>query len=589
MVHTSGYAGNGFCVADFDGDGDVDAAIAGAPGTPFRYFRNDGGMVFTELTASAGLGTSGEVICVRAADIDNDGDQDIFVSHFFQPLKLFINGGNATFTEEAAARGLVTADETFSVTFGDYDRDGWLDMYVGNRYLVGPFTGASPNVLYHNDGNGYFSDVTAQAGCAGIGLTLVTAFFDYNEDNWPDIIEVNDKGSIGAPPNEVWRNNGNGTFTAVGAQINANFGIFGMSVDFLDVFNDGGVDAYFTDLPIDHLFMQWDAAQGQYRDDTYTYGLVGFGIGWASHFLDYDNDGWQDLHVVHQSTPNMLYRNPAMPAAANVSWSDVAPALGLAHAYEQYIAAIADFDDDGRIDLIQRFHEGPPWIAAPDGVAIYQNQTPGGNWIKFRCEGTVSNRDGLGTRIEVFTGSHHQRQWVRSGTGFAASSDARVHFGLGSAATIDMVRLTWPSGQVQYLTGIAANQIVHVKEPQMWLATPLQVGTSSTLEVRIPGDEGLLCLTALSLTEAQVPIPGGPIVPILPDGLTQWSLTVGNPLVPAPIGVLDATGARSVPISVPSSPVFSGLTMYATSLTIDTVNFALFRTSFPKAVTIAIP
>ncbi|MFT6081360.1 MAG: hypothetical protein ACI8UD_004326 [Planctomycetota bacterium] len=583
------YGGSGQCVADFDGDGDVDVVASSPVGTPFRYFRNDGGLMFTDLTATCGLGLSGVTLGMRAADIDNDGDQDIFVTQGFGPMQMFMNAGDGTFTDEATARGLTWSHESYGASFGDYDRDGLLDLYVANRYLAGAIMLNNPNFLFRNVGDGYFVDVTNAAGVGGIGLSLCTVFWDYNEDNWPDLIEVNDKGATGAPPNEVYRNNGDGTFTAVGASIAANNNVSGMAFDFCDVFNDGGVDFYCSDIPFDHLFNQWMPALNSYSDDTAAYGLTGGELGWAANFLDYDNDGWQDLYQVHEFMPNTFMRNPAAPASAQVVWPNVAPALGLDHFYLQFVSATGDFDDDGQIDILERFAAGPPWLANSEGVVLYRNTVAGGRYLKILPRGTVSNRDGLGARIEVLTGTHLQRQWMRSGTGWLSSSDRRVHFGLGSVPIVDRVSIRWPSGQQQYLTNIATNQILTVEEPHMELAAPAQVGGTTSLDFKIQGDEGLPYIMLLSLSNASsTALPGGASLPLVVDGVSEFTMTAGNSVLPASFGFLNAQGEGGSPLTIPPVPWLMGITLYGTAVTIDPVNFPLFRTVFPTAVPITI-
>ncbi|MFT4514781.1 MAG: hypothetical protein ACI89X_003781 [Planctomycetota bacterium] len=589
VAGASGYGGSGHCVADFDGDGDMDVVASVPTGLPYRYFRNDGAMVFTDLSATSGLGLSGDIFCMQAADIDNDGDQDIFVTQEFGPMQLFINAGNGTFTDEAAARGLTWAHESYGASFGDYDRDGLLDLYVANRYLVGSGSLSNPNFLFRNVGNGHFVDVTNTAGVGGVGATLCAVFWDYNEDNWPDLIEVNDKGSSGGAPNEVYRNNGDGTFTAVGAALDANNAIWGMAFDFCDVFNDGGVDYYCSDIPFDHLFQHWNPTLGKYVDDTVTYGLTGGDLGWAANFLDYNNDGWQDLYQVHEFMPNKLMHNVGAPASTQLDWQDVAPQLGLDHFDLQYVTAIGDFDDDGRLDILERFAAGPPWLANPEGIVLYRNNTVAGNFLKIRTQGTVSNRDGLGTRIEVLTGTHLQRQWARSGTGWLATSDHRVHFGLGTAPTVDMVSLRWPSGQKQFLTNVAANQILTVEEPSMSLSGPAQVGGTTSLDFKIQGDEGLPYVMLLSLSNATATmLPGGVSIPLVVDGVSEFTMTAGNSVLPSSVGLVNAQGEGGSALTIPSVPWLMGITLYGTAVTIDPVNFPLFRTVFPAAIPITI-
>jgi len=575
--------GIGCCTADFDGDGDMDIVLAPSGSAPFLYYRNDGGMMFTDLSATSGLGTTSDVRCLQAADIDNDGDADLYVGNDESMPNLFINNGNGTFTDQAAAWGLFHIVSNYSAGFGDYNRDGLLDMYLGVRTDDGQ---PSPNLLYQNLG-GSFLEVGASAGVDDTRLTLVGVFMDYDEDGWPDILCANDKGLIYGP-NELYRNNGDGTFTAVGPQTNTDIAIDGMGIDFLDVFNDGGVDFYMSDLPVDHLFQVWDPVTSTYLDATATYGLQGGGVGWATNFLDYDNDGWQDLHVVQADFPNLLYRNPAAPAAAMVQWPNESFNLGLGLMYRQFSAAMADFDDDGRIDMLQRFANGPLAVLSPEGASIYHNQVSGGNWIKFKTRGTVSNRDGFGARFEVLTGTHLQRQDVRSGVGYQSNSDPRLHFGLGTATQVDRVKVTWPSGQVQYLTNLSVNQILEVEEPKFEMTGPATVGGTTTLNMSVPGDEGLPYVLVLSLSNIPQNLGGGVILPVQIDGLTSLTLVPGNPILPNSGGVIDPNGQASSTLTIPPLPWLAGLTIYATGVTADTPTFPVLRTVFPSALPITI-
>jgi hypothetical protein len=362
-----------------------------------------------------------------------------------------------------------------------------------------------------------------------------------------------------------------------------------MGFDFADAFADGGVDYYCTDLP-HQLFQHWEAALGSYANATWIYGLQGGGgSGWACHFLDFDNDAWQDLFVVMENVPNLLFRNPALPAAAQVPWPNVANTQGLAQAFRQYAAVTADFDDDGRVDVLQRFHVGGGWPQAPVGLALFRNQVAGGNWLRFVTEGTSSNRDGFGTRIEVTTGAHHQRQWVRSGTGYAGGADRRVHFGLGTATSVDRVTLTWPSGQRQFLTGVPANQTLRVVEPRMTVAGPAPVGGSTTITATIPGDEGLQYLMVLSITANQgLTLPNGAVVPVDFDGLTALTMAPGNPVLPGSVGVLDAAGVATSAMNVPPLAFLSGLTVYAGMMTFDAPSFPWVRTVIAARVPVSI-
>lgn len=583
LLPTMAPDGTGACVADFDGDGDVDVVLSDWPGQPFRYFRNDGGMMFTDRTANCGLGVSGIVQVMSAADVDNDGRVDLFVGNSGSPGELYINLGGGQFSAEAVARGIYNVDSNYAACFGDFDRDGWLDLYLGNRLTTGSVP--APNRLFRNTGGGHFVDVTATAGVAGNAMTLAATWLDYDEDGWPDLIEVNDKGATWGA-NELYRNNGNGTFTPVGAALHANNAIDGMGVDFTDVFHDGGVDYYCTDVPTTHLFQLWDPLVARYTNATATYGLQGGGTGWACNFFDVDNDGWQDLHVVHSETPNVLFKNPGAPAAAGVAWPQVAGAYNVADNYSQYVALVADFDDDGKLDLLSRFSLG--LSPSPSGVVIRRNDVASGNWLKLRLRGTVSNRDALGARVEVHASGRVQRQWVRNGVGYLSQSDSRLHFGLGAVGSVPRIDVTWPSGQVQHLTNVSANQILEVVEPRMQLSAPAQIGAVTALELDVPGDQGLPYLMFLSLTNATTTLSDGSVLPVGIDGLSLLTAQPGNPLLPGCIGALDAQGHASSALAIPPLPWLSGLTFYATGLTVDQANFTLVRTFFPRAIAVTL-
>ena len=582
VLWSTGVYGSGQAVADFDGDGDIDVIIAPMAGTPFRMFRNDGNMVFTDVSAQSGLGVHFGPHAVEAADIDNDGDQDLYVGGALLPAMMFVNDGTGVFTEEAAARGLTHSDDNYSASFGDFDRDGWLDLYLGNRHDANPqFPGA--NRLYRNTGGGHFVDVTATAGCAGQTLTLACMFLDYNEDGWPDLFEVSEKSAN--THNEVWRNNGDGTFTPVAAQIGADMSIDGMGVDIADAFNDGGVDFYCSDGPPDHLFQVWDPALQQYTEETQTFGVQGGGVGWGCNFFDYDNDGWQDVYVVQENYGNALFHNPGQPFAAGVPWPNEANAVGLDQAYAQFTISVVDFDDDGRLDMLQRFHFG---LTAPNGVIGYRNVQPPKSWLKLRTEGRRSNRDGIGTRVTLHTPGLTQRQYVRSGAGYLSGNDMRLHFGMDQAAQADLVEVVWPSGQQQFLTDVPANQIMHLLEPTISVTGPALVGGSATVEMSVPGDEGLPYLILLSFSRQLGIAIGSQTLPIDFDALTATCLNPANPVLVGSIGTVDASGDASATLQVPPIPELSGLTVYAGGLTTDPANFPLARTVLNESVAVSI-
>jgi hypothetical protein len=585
--YSSAEFGSGIAAGDIDGDGDMDLAVSNGDGGTLRLYRNDGSGQFTELQSTGLASPPGQVHGLVFADVDNDGDQDLYVCGFRIPSMLYINQGSGTFVDEAAARGITHSTSNFGASFGDFDLDGWLDLYVSNR--GDPMTGrGQPNILYRNLGGGVFVDVTASAGVGNVGLTYAAVFADVDEDGWPDIVLANDKGARGVP-NEVYRNLGNGVFAAVGAQISANTAIDAMGVDYTDAFNDGGVDLFFSDSNPDHLLLVQDNATGRYADLSTRCGLFSVTDGWAVHFVDLDNDGWQDLHVVNSNWPNSVFRNPGQALSQVGAWQDISAQLNLGQFYEQYATTVLDFDDDGRLDFCHRYEQAAPPFLAPYGVGLMQGQGPVGNWIKIRTVGTVSNRDGIGTRVTVQTGSHVQRQWVRNGVGFQGSSDPRLHFGLGAAQAVDRISVRWPSGTEQLLRSVATSRIVELVEPRFDLVGAATVGGSANLLLDSPNDAGAGYAMLLAATASMpTPIPDGRALPVTVDALSSYSIVPGNILLAAPLGVVDAAGRASSSLSLPNWPFLRGLTLHATALTVGPGGYPDVRTVFGDPVSFSV-
>ncbi len=570
--------GVGACCADFDGDGDLDLAVPRGAGQPVELFWNQGSMAFT---AAGSIGTAPAPHAIVAADIDNDGDQDILLANSSLPLQLFVNDGVGNFTEEAQARGLTSTNNTYGITFGDYDRDGWLDVYLANR--DGPGAVAQDNTLYRNLGGGSFADVTVAAGASNFGFACAAAFCDFNEDSWPDIICCNDKGYLYLP-NALLQNNGDGTFTDVADALDAAAAMDCMGVDFVDAFNDGGVDLYMSDTIPDHLFLRWDPALGRFVDDTYTYGLQGQAIGWAVNWLDVHNDGWQDLHVVQSLAPNALFENPGAAASAQTPWTNGAFARGLFAIFPQHTALIADFDEDGGVDILNRYSAQPAY-PTPFGFGVYKNDLQRGNWLRINPRGVASNRDGLGAHVEVVVGSHHQRQQVRSGVGYLSGVDRRVHFGVGAATTVDRVTIKWPSGHVQRLEAVPANQTLEVVEPSLSLSAPAAAGGATSLDLSVQGDEGAVYLMLLAFGDSPgIGLPDGRHIPINLDPLASFTLTPGNSILPNSLGLLDATGDASSALALPALPGLQGTELFATAVTLRQQATLDFETIFPSAL-----
>ncbi len=579
--------GCGIATADIDLDTDLDIVCVAAGGGSLHLYRNLGGLNFRDDTATANLAVSASQIhALVFGDIDNDGDPDLYVCSWRATPALFVNDGQGNFSEQAALRGLAgSITSKWSANFVDFDRDGWLDLFVGNRQDPATGTGQA-NILYRNTGGGNFVDVTRTAGVAGNGMTLASAFLDYDDDGWPDLIESNDKGNRGFP-NELYRNLGNGTFATMGAALSANSAIDGMGVDFADVFCDGGTDIACSDSAPDHLLLCWSATTNRYVDRSIHAGLFTATDGWAIHFLDYDNDSWQDLFVVNDIYPNSLFRNPGRPPGAMPPWQDVAASVGAAQLHRQFTGLVADFDNDGWLDLCHRYPQGPAPLLPQHGMQLLQSSGGQNHWIKIRTVGSASNRDGIGARISVTTGTHRQRQWVRSGTGYMTSGDLRLHFGLGSATTVDHIEVHWPSGQRQSLTGIGVDQILTLHEPSFTLVGTPQIGSTTTLELLAPNEPQAQYAMALSFSNSPpTPIGPGLWLPIHLDQLSAYSLIPGNALLGGPLGTLDASGRAASSLQIPNLAYLSGLQLYATAATFGPAGLSDPRTVFPRAVEI---
>jgi len=559
--------GQGACFADFDGDHDLDAIIARgfdpAGQNNIFYFRNNNDGTFTDITPQTGLFNSVHARAVMAADVDNDGDLDVFIANSWWPDQLWINDGTAVFTEEGGLRGVDSTQGSFTASFGDFNRDGWIDLYVGA--WQGASGNLEPNLLYENQGNGYFVDVTNAAGVGNLGLTFTGIFHDFNEDGWPDIFVGNDKGFVpGLFPNTTYENNGDGTFTDVGSNIGTLVPMGAMGSDFGDVFNDGGWDIFVSNTQAGHVFHVWDPALSTYTDQAAPLGVAAFVEGWATHIFDYDNDGYQDIYVTHDGAPPHLYKNPGSLGPA---WTNMAPSLGLTFSGARKSSTLMDYDNDGRLDVFISLDSGQVGATS----IFLRNTVPAGNWLRVRTVGTRSNRDGIGATLIAYVGNNVYRRQVKSGTGYLGGCDLRVHFGLGTASVVDRLQIIWPSGQVQEFWNVQANQELVAYEPMLSLNGVPLPGSTTTLEHLSGNDAGKFSVLYLSLgTSPGLPLGDGRVIPGNLDVLgTLTFLNPGNPILPAPMGFLDTSGFRGTSLLLPPLPQITGLTIHATGAALD--------------------
>ena len=497
----------GVAVLDYNRDGRPDIFFTnGAPMATLRkndpkfsnrLFRNDGNGVFTDVTEKAGLAGTGYDEAVAVADYDNDGYPDIFVAGVHRNT-LYHNNGDGTFTDVTEKAGIKTGPDpkygplwAVGAVWVDVNNDGLLDLFVVNymkwdrdtepqcnykgdpEYCDPRLYGGTPNQLYLNQGKGTFKDVSEEWGIrAHVGKGMSASMADYDLDGFPDIFVPND-----TEYNFLFHNVGGKKFEEVAFPMQVALpedGVFisGMGSDFRDYNNDGYPDIVFLALerqtfPIfrnvgGKRFEETTAASGM---RTECWKMAGYGPG----FYDLDNDGWKDLFVTRGDVlslampgntvdqPNTVFRN----LGASGKWQPLTAEAGFdaAPAGRNRGVGFADFDGDGRVDLVTTEIDGP--------AHIWMNRSPGGNhWLDIALEGTKSNRDGIGARIKVTSKSGVQYNHMTTSVGYASSSDGPVHFGLGADAKADTIEIHWPSGIVQTLKDVKGDQVLRVKEAQ---------------------------------------------------------------------------------------------------------------------------
>lgn len=444
---------------DYDNDGNVDLYLTSDG--PNRLFHNDGGGNFTDVTATAGVGHAGFSVGTAWGDLDNDGDLDLYVVSFGSgPDVLYRNDGPTgpkgawQFTDVAVAAGVSTNQASSrGVALIDFDRDGLLDIYVN---AIGA------DILYHNLGNLTFTDVAATAGIVGVGGQGVgVVATDVNKDGWVDLFT----GNRTSDPNVLFLNNGNGTFTDVTAAAGIDQVGLGMGVLSFDYDNDLDIDLYWTSWPdakIDRpnaLYQQVSPLGGSptFSETTVASGtgdVDGWGI--SCNAGDIDNDGWQDFVITNgfsdTSTPNVLFHNNA-----DGTFSDLTAAIGGGD-FDGRGTALADFDNDGDLDLvITADSDVPTRLWRNDSINTH-------HWLTLILVGTDSNRSGIGALIEVTTDLGTTLQEVSGGAGRGSQNSLPVEFGLGDATAVQTVSIRWPSGKTQLLSDVAMDQQLVVHE-----------------------------------------------------------------------------------------------------------------------------
>jgi enediyne biosynthesis protein E4 len=495
----------GVAVFDYDRDGrpdifftngaDINTLKKSSPKYWNRLFHNNGDGTFTDVAEKAVLAGTDFDLGVAIGDYDNDGYDDILVAGVYRNT-LYHNSGDGTFTDVTEKAGLTHPDKQYgrlwsvAAAWVDVNNDGLLDLFVVNylsrdgskepdckyngkpEYCHPKFYKELPSQLFLNNGNGTFTDISQQAGIrAHPGKGMSVGIADYDNDGLPDIFVTNDKLF-----NFLYHNKGHNQFEEVGFETGVALPehgnlISGMGCDFRDLNNDGHPDIVLAALQNETFPIYQDFSGTSFKEVTASSKMTMLSnpmSGYSVNIADFDNDGWQDIFVsrghvaspnmgdrVHVDQPNTVFRN------LNGTWgaSPMKQDSPLCPRADIGGAAVADFNGDGKLDVVATA------LSAP--AEIWINDSPGNNhWVELLLEGTKSNRDGIGARIKLTAGTKVQFNHMTTASGYASSSAMPVHFGIGDARLVDEIEIRWPSGTVQVLKGVAADQVLSVKEPR---------------------------------------------------------------------------------------------------------------------------
>ena len=504
--------GSGLAFFDFDNDGWLDVYLTngdrlnttwpGDKAPTSHLFKNNRDGTFTDVTQRSGLGIAGWQTGVCVGDYDNDGWDDLFCC-FLGHNRLFHNNGNGTFTDVTRKAGLAQEHGRWGAgcSFLDYDRNGHLDLFICNYVKLDPDNldnipvtsakatcqwkgvpilcgprGLPPdtNILYRNNGDGTFTDVSAKSGILAPGprYSITSVSYDFDNDGWPDIyVAVDSMASI------LFKNNHDGTFTDVAVTAGCAYNEdgheqAGMGVAVADYDCDGWFDIFKTNFVDDTCNLYHNNGDGTFTDVSAPSG-IGVNnryVAWGCGFIDFDNDGWVDIlqvngHVYPEidhynfgesyKNPRLAYRN-----LGNGRFKDVSAELGpgISERFSSRGAAFGDYCNNGRMDALILNLNDLPSLLRNEGSNKH-------NWIKIKLVGTRCNRTAIGARVRVITGKHIQMDEVASGGSVMSQNDLRLHFGLGETATVDMIEVKWPTTQtIERFPHVSVNQILTIHE-----------------------------------------------------------------------------------------------------------------------------
>ncbi|HHC80111.1 MAG TPA: T9SS type A sorting domain-containing protein [Flavobacteriia bacterium] len=457
VTYGNSFLGGGVSFCDFDGDGWDDITYATGSGQEIYFFKNNQG-TFSQI--NLGIANTFKVKQVIWIDYDNDGDKDFFATSIEGFNKFYRNDGNLSFTDITASIGFFTDDKrTFGASFGDIDNDGDLDAFICNRDDI---AANQYSYLYRND-NGTYVDITAAAGLSTEAqLSFCSAFFDYNNDGFQDIYIANDKFSN---INRLYKNNGDGTFTDVSVASGAGIAIDAMSTTIGDYNNDGWFDIYVSNSPGGNYHLR-NNGDGTFTNVASTVGTAFFSVGWGAVFFDADNDTDVDLYVSSSEVGAVAGRLPSAFYENQGNNTFTIPAgIGFENDNRKsYSNAIGDINNDGLPDIIV--------MNDTENNFLWKNTSSNANhWLKIKLQGVASNSDGIGSKIEISAGGKVQYRYTLSGEGYLAQNSTTEFFGLKDAAVVDYVKVTWLSGIQDVLENVAVNQTLNLVEGENVLST----------------------------------------------------------------------------------------------------------------------
>ena len=444
--------GGGVSFADFDNDGWDDLTFASEEGTEIYFLKNNDG-IFNSISLN-GISNTFKTKQVIWVDYDNDGDQDFFVTGFEGVNKFYKNDGDMNFTDISSTIGFFQTDLfTYGVSFADMDNDGDLDAFISNRDGVAD---DQRNYLYRND-EGTYIDITASAGLSmSSHLSFCSIIFDYNNDGFQDIYISNDKPDN---LNILYKNNGDGTFDDVSEYSGAGIGINAMTTTIGDYNNDGWFDIYITNTPEGNELLR-NNGDGTFTNVAEATATTFNSVGWGAVFLDADSDGLLDLYVSSDfdgSVGSFLsaafyhqQNNETFIIPENIGFQD--------DTRKSYTNAIGDIDNDGKPDIVVGNDIEPNFLWA--NTTVNEN-----NWLKVKLEGVISNRDGIGNTIEINIDGQSQYRYTLAGEGYLSQNSFYEFFGLANATEVDYVKVTWTTtGESEIINNIAVNQAIIIKE-----------------------------------------------------------------------------------------------------------------------------